>query len=84
MNNITNTKSLNIVTGFWNFIPNRPEGMYLDNMKNILLLNHNITVFVPKKYEFYRPIYIEDCQIMTDQKSLFECIVFVVKLQGLL
>lgn len=49
--NITNTKSLNIVTGFWNFIPNRPEGMYLDNMKNILLLNHNITVFVPKKYE---------------------------------
>jgi hypothetical protein len=51
MNNITNTKSLNIVTGFWNFIPKRPEGMYLDNMKNILLLNHNITIFVPKKYE---------------------------------
>jgi hypothetical protein len=42
---------INIVTGYWNVRSDRSESVYLDNFKNVLSLSHNMTVFVPKKYE---------------------------------
>ncbi len=42
---------INIVTGYWNGRSDRSESLYLDNFKNVLSLSHNMTVFVPKKYE---------------------------------
>jgi hypothetical protein len=44
-------KSLNLVTGFWNIRQDRGEDRYLENFKNVLSLSHNLTVFIPKKYE---------------------------------
>lgn len=43
--------NINIVTGFWNIRRDRSESRYIDNLKNVLLLSHNLTIFIPKEYE---------------------------------
>lgn len=43
--------NINLVTGFWYGRGDRSEQKYLDNFKNVLNLNFNMTVFVPKVYE---------------------------------
>lgn len=46
-------KNLNIVTGFWNVRKDRSESKYLENFKNVLRLNQNMTIFIPKQYELF-------------------------------
>jgi len=41
----------NLVTGFWNIRIDRSESKYLENFRNVLSLQHNLTIFVPKVYE---------------------------------
>lgn len=42
---------INIVTGFWNIRHDRDESRYIDSLKHILSLSHNITIFIPKQYQ---------------------------------
>lgn len=44
-------KDLTIVTGFWNIRKDRSEDLYLKNFENLLSLQQNMVIFVPKKYE---------------------------------
>jgi hypothetical protein len=43
--------NVNLVTGYWNGRSDRTEQKYLRNFKNVLLLNHNMTIFIPKEFE---------------------------------
>jgi hypothetical protein len=42
---------INLITGFWNARYDRSEIEYLSNFKNVLSIPHNMTIFIPKKYE---------------------------------
>jgi len=44
-------KDLTIVTGFWNIRIDRNENIYLKNFENLLELNQNMVIFIPKVYE---------------------------------
>jgi hypothetical protein len=61
-------KTLNLVTGFWNIRKDRSEEKYLENFKNVLSLSHNLTIFIPKKYEdfvlSYRKEFLEKTDII--------------------
>jgi hypothetical protein len=43
--------NINLVTGFWHIRNDRSEEKYLNNFKNVLSIPHNMTIFIPKKYE---------------------------------
>lgn len=43
--------NINLVTGYWNGRSDRSDTMYLQNFKNVLELNHNMTIFIPKEFK---------------------------------
>jgi len=45
--------NINLVTGYWNGRSDRSEKTYLNNFKNVLSLEHNMTIFIPKEYEAF-------------------------------
>lgn len=55
--------NVNLITGFWNIRSDRSEELYLNNFKNVLLIPHNMTIFIPKMYENF---------VMENRKNLLE------------
>jgi hypothetical protein len=62
MNNLT------IVTAFWNIRSDRSEDTYLNNLKNLLSIDHNMVIFIPNKYrefvEKFRHPFLDKTEIV--------------------